>query len=827
MFSSGLPIDCFINEICNTLEKNQNLILTAEPGTGKSTIFPLNLLRHFPNQKFIMLEPRKIAARSIAKRIAYLLGENVGEHIGYITRFEHKTSSLTSLTIVTEQILVRMLQENPGLNGISGIIFDEFHERNLHSDLAFVLVQESRKIFHPDLKLIIMSATIDADFIAKKLDGKSAVFNIPGENHHVTVYYSPPQKHENLLPHIATLIQKYFCKNSGDILVFLPGEREIHHLHRILEKTSQTFDVLELYGNLPQEKQDAIFQCNSEKQRVILSTSIAETSITIPKIQCVIDSGLRRLPFFSIHSGITHLRTVNISKASAKQRTGRAGRTAQGICYRTWSLIDENLMPLETEPEIEHSDLTGLLLELLFFGILPKEIKTLNWMTPPPETAIQYSFSILRTIGAIQRDGTVTYLGKNIHQIPCHPRIANALIFAASYHVEHAAARLLAFLETENLFLNDLSSDIETKIAQIDYENNQYFTLRKIESQLITIVKSLNILKRNHLLQEEYQESLILCAAFPDRIAKRKDICSFEYTLCNGSSACMHHSDKLQQHEYIIVAHAGGITSPPKISLALPIELTMLKKFFPEFFTKERNLVWDSNSGKIHAFETLKIGVLNIEQKQVPLLQEDDTASILISILKKQGIQLLNFSNHVKNLKERLSFFHFHFPKLCPDFSDEALLNSLEIWLLPYMNGISAIEQLSHLNFQTIFLNILPINIRAQINQLIPEFFQVPSGTLKKIDYSNPKQPTIHVKLQELFGMTATPTLTEKKIPIVFDILSPSNHTIQITSNLQRFWNGSYQLVIKDMRARYPKHIWPENPLYEKPVKNTLKLKNR
>ena len=855
MIRSGLPVDAVLPQIADAARACRPLVITAEPGAGKSTVVPLALLEPgvLPEGKIVMLEPRRIAARAAARRMASLLNEPPGKTVGYRTRFETLVSADTRIEVVTEALLTRMLQRDPSLDGVSAVIFDEFHERSIHADLALALTLDARSVLRDDLRVALMSATLDAGSAAGLLGQKTEVINASGRRFEVRVSYAPLKPGAPVEPHAASVVLDAMRNHEGDALVFLPGEAEIRRTAAELASMRHDCEVLPLYGSLSAAEQDRVF-APSDRRRVILATPVAETSITIPGIRIVVDSGLARMPFFSPASGMDQLRTVKISKASAEQRRGRAGRTAPGVCIRLWHEYEQNAMPDFAPPEIEHADLTELALELAHWGVVREKAAALPWMTPPPEVKLDYAFDLLTELGAISaKTGQITPHGKFLHRLPVHPRLANAILFADEHGLRHVALQIAAILSDRDPLVNPQTADLAERLAVLDkasahpVDRQTISRIRQAVSQLEAALPyrangtSAVLISRARAkpgtasvedlssragseARHSISQGLVLAAAYPDRIARRRSGGDRpEYLLSNGMTAKLGARDPLRDSEYLAVADSGGLSGQPTIRLALPLDIAELEAALPNLFRTRRETVWDDDALCIRVFNVKAVGSLTIERKPSNLRPGDDTASLLISAIRKRGFASLGISTAQIKFLRRIRFLHVHGCEGFPDCSEQHLLDTLEDWLAPHLDGVSRLDKLAGLDYRSIFTAMLPPKAQSALNSLAPERFEVPSGSHIAIDYSDPAAPMVRVKLQEVFGLAHSPKIAGGRVPLVFDLLSPAMRTVQITRNLDEFWDGSYFLVRKDMRGRYPKHNWPEDPRTEPPSRSSIK----
>ena len=834
MIRSGLPIDAVLPRIADAVRACRPLVVTAEPGAGKSTVVPLALLESgiLPEGKIVMLEPRRIAARAAARRMAALLGEPAGKTVGYRTRFETLVSADTRIEVVTEALLTRMLQKDPSLEGVSAIIFDEFHERSIHADLALALTLDARSVLRDDLRIALMSATLDAASAANLLGEHAEAVNAPGRCFPVGIEYAPLKPGAPVEPHAASVALDAMNGHEGHALVFLPGEAEIRRTAAALASKRHDFEVLPLYGSLSAAEQDRVFT-ESGRRRIILATPVAETSVTIPGVRIVVDSGLARMPFFSPASGMDQLRTVKISKASAEQRRGRAGRTAPGICIRLWHEYEQKAMPDFAPPEIEHADLTELALELAQWGVVREKAASLPWMTPPPEAKLDYAFQLLTDLGAISPgNGQITPHGKLLHRLPVHPRLANAVLFADEHGLRREAITIAAILSDRDPLVNPQTADLAERFAALgrasaaNADRQTLSRIRQALSQLESALPRSSASAKNK--DADADSSFVIAAAYPDRIARRRSGGDRpEYMLSNGMSAKLGAHDPLRDSEYLAVADSGGLSGQPTIRLALPLDIGALEAAMPELFKTRRETVWDDDALCVRVFSVKAVGSLTIERKPATLRPGDNTASLLIAAIRKRGLAALNISPGQLKFLRRIQFLHVHGCEGFPDCSEQHLLDTLEVWLAPHLDGISRLDRLAALDYRAVFSAMLPPKAQSTLNSLAPERFEVPSGSHIAIDYSDPASPMVRVKLQEVFGLAHSPMIAGGRVPLVFDLLSPAMRTVQITRNLDEFWDGSYFLVRKDMRGRYPKHNWPEDPRSEPPSRSSIKRQKK
>ena len=806
MFTSGLPVDAILPEIIRNLTDHSSLLLSAEPGAGKSTVVPLALLKAGlagANKKILMLEPRVLAARAAARRMAHLLGEKPGETVGYRTRHETVVSPRTRIEVLTEAILTRMLQNDPSLEDTAIVIFDEFHERSIHADLALTLTLNGRALFETDLKILIMSATLDAAPLQKLLVD-APVLNSEGRCFPVDVVYSAEHSQQPLELQICNAVCNAVQSYPGDVLVFLPGEYEIQKaLSTLNHALLPGMEVLPLYGNLSVEEQDRVFQPHApEVRRVILATSIAETSITIPSVRIVIDSGWMRIPRFSPANGMNRLETVRVTLASAEQRRGRAGRTSEGVCIRLWREYEQNSFPAFTRPEILSCDLAPAVLELVKWGRTSGNIKELPWVDTPPDAMISNAFSLLQSLDAI-KDDRLTPHGEEMRLFPLHPRLAHGVLTGAANGYGELAAQLAAVLEDHSGNSSHTGTvDIVPRLRSLSPLAKQ--TVKRICSRL-----------RDDRTGDylRYPEGFLLAASYPDRIARRKDMQSGEYTLSNGVTAYLPKGDPLlRESEFLAVAETSTLNGRTTIRAAAALSIEELELLLPHLFEQKLDIRWDAERSAVLTEEVRLLGSLTLQRKQKSTdCSDPEVQSVFLKALRNAGFRVFEESKGTEMFRNRVTFLNRCGVEGYPDYSDAALLETLELWLSPYLENVNSFNGLRKLDLRSILENDLPPQARFRLNELAPEKLEVPSGSHIRIDYSDVNQPAASVRLQELFGMTSTPLLAGK-VPLLLDILSPAMRTVQKTRDLISFWNESYFLVRKDMRGRYPKHDWPEDP---------------
>lgn len=815
-YSIDLPVTDIINEVKSHLKNQNTLIVNAPPGAGKSTLLPLTLLEEswLSGKKIIMLEPRRLAAKTIAMRMADLWGDKVGETIGYRVRFENRVSATTRIEVVTEGILTRMLHTDNALEGVGLVIFDEFHERSIHADVAMALCREAQQILRPDLRMMVMSATLNMPQLTSLLKAPVAVSE--GRQFPVEVFYVGGQD-EFLLPEVtARVIIKATKEHEGDVLVFLPGEGEIRKCAELLKRDLKDFAIHPLYGMLPQGEQYlAIVPNKFGKRKVVLATSIAETSLTIEGIKIVVDTGFGRVSRFDPKSGLSRLETVQISKDSADQRAGRAGRLSPGVCYRMWTSATHQRLAEHRTPEIMEADLAALVLDLAQWGIT--NIEQLTWLSPPPKASVTQALETLTNLNAIE-NGRITEHGKQLHQLACHPRIAHMLLKAKDDNAVALAADIAAILEERDPLPKDSGIDINLRIEALRRarQNNSLgnkFT--RIEKVAESYRRLLNAEPDNGVV-DVFETGLLLAYAYPERIAFARPGNNAQFQLANGKYATAGHRDDLAHEPWLAVAHMDTRDGLGKIFMASPLNP---KDLLP--MVKEKQIItWDTRRGGLIATKDLRIGSIVLQSKPLPNPDESYLQEAISNAIKTEGEQLLNFDEKMQQLQNRiLSLRKWNPNEGWPDVSTTTLLLTNSEWLMPYLNNIKKPEELKKIDLHDALLNSLDWNLQQALNELTPTKINVPSGSAISVEYlPNGETPILSVRLQEVFGLADTPKINGGKISLVMHLLSPGFKPVQVTSDLRSFWNNTYFEVKKELQRRYPKHAWPDEPWEAKAV---------
>lgn len=806
----GFPIEEVIPQIRRQLAQDSTLIVTAPPGAGKSTILPL-ALAHEPwleGQKILMLEPRQLAARSIAARMSDLAGEPLGQGVGYRIRFEHKVSAQTRIEVLTEGILTRMLQSDNTLEGVGMVIFDEFHERSLFADVALALCREVQQVLRPELRILIMSATLDVPKLASML--ACPVVESPGKMYPVDLRYLEDERERPIAERTAAALLRAVREEPGDALVFLPGEGEIRRCEELLRERldEEEFVVHPLYGQLPpKQQQAAIVPDRQGKRKVVLATSIAETSLTIEGVRIVVDSGYGRTQVFNPNTGLSKLETVRISKDMADQRMGRAGRLEAGVCYRLWGLASQERMDDHRTPAIEQADLSSLVLDMRVWGT--EDIGAMTWLTPPPKGALLQAQDLLHELEALQ-GGRITDYGRRMHKLPCHPRLAHMLIRAQELQALGLATDLAALLEERDPLAKEAGADMGRRLEALRRyrkHGSGPASMARIEKAAMAYRKLFGIGPDNGPV-DGYRCGLLLSQAYPERVGQSQGHGTF--LLAGGRKAKMDASDELAHEPWLAVAHLDEREGLGKIFLAAPLHLDDLLPF-----AQEREVVsWESRKGGMVARKEMRFGRLTLSSK--PLHQVDPALvqEAICQAVEKEGEQLLNFSEQVQQWQCRVMSLGIWRPEEeWPDVRTETLLATCREWLSPYLEGVSKVDDLKRIDLLQALQYHLPYAQQQLLDELAPERLQVPSGSMIRLEYRpDGSQPVLAARLQECFGLEQTPRICNGQVGVLMHLLSPGFKPVQITSDLRSFWDNAYFEVKKELKRRYPKHVWPDDP---------------
>ena len=816
---TGLPIEEFLVQISGALEDDATVILQAPPGAGKTTVVPLHLLSApwLEYRKILVMEPRRLAARTAAQRMAELLGEEVGETVGYRIRQGTKVSANTHIEVITEGILTRMLQEDPALAGVAMVIFDEFHERNVHSDVGLALLQQARKLFRDEedpLRVLIMSATLEGLGLKKML--RAPVVKAWSRQHPVQVYYGEPQRAgAPIASRVARQVEEVLRDpRSGSVLVFLPGEREIRDVEAALPEM-RGVTVRPLAGTLALFDQErAIEPAPLGDRKVVLATNVAESSITIDGISVVIDSGLERAPEYDPVTGMTRLYTRRISQASAVQRAGRAGRLGPGRCYRLWSEDQQKQLQKQSPPEIVQADLTQTALQIIAWGV--DNVYELDWIDPPPAGAWNQALDLLEDIGAINRNSagnwSATEDGEQMARLPTHPRLAHMMLNACKWGLRDDAFALAALMGERDPF-RDLGADIERRLAMVKEEEfcpaeHRGWRLRVQRQEPLFKVMCRMIPSGKPVVASV---GALLATAYPDRIARRRE--DNVYQLANGRLAELEPGDPLCSSEWLAVAELGGQAGKARdrIWLAAALNPQLFMGLLVGYVETADRVEWDDRADRFVAERQRRIGALVLAREPLDTVPTRARQQALLELLWARGLEVLPWTGELRQWQARVSLLHRELGDPWPDVSDDALMSSLEEWLLPYLGGINKLADFARLDLRSVLAALLPWPMPKELKEFAPERIEVPSGSKVPIDYTA-DPPVLAVKLQEMFGYEGVPTVARGRVPLIFHLLSPANRPVQVTQDLASFWRNSYPEVRKELAGRYPKHPWPEDP---------------
>ncbi|WP_300670558.1 ATP-dependent helicase HrpB [Desulfoluna sp.] len=818
-----LPIHDVLDDICTALETGLSAVVQAPPGAGKTTGVPLALLSasFLSGKKMVMLEPRRLAARAAAGRMAEMLGEKVGETVGYRIRLEKKVSAATRIEVVTEGILTRMIQGDPELSGIGLVIFDEFHERNLNSDLGLALTLECQGVLREDLRILVMSATLDAEPVARLL-GEVPVITSEGRAFPVATHYLPLRKPTptpwDIEAACARAVAKGLAEEEGDMLVFLPGAGEIRRVESRLRQMAlpEQIDLYPLFGALSKEAQDkAIKPSPAGRHKVVLATAIAETSLTIDGVTLVVDAGLMRTSRFSPGAGMGRLVTLPVSKASADQRRGRAGRTAPGICYRLWSEGRTSTLAPFTAPEVLHADLAPLVLELALWGVTdPAE---LTWLDLPPEGSCQQARSLLQDMGGLDAKGRITAHGKAMARLGLHPRLAHMLLCAKEKKLGSEACLLAALLTERDPFTgNRKEADLRLRMEAMLPGSRREAALNpgaaaRIKETMRQLATRLQI-KGNP--KEPRHSGRLLALAFPDRIAMARKGRPGHFQMASGSGAFLYETDPLAFEPFIVAADLDGNRQNARVYLAAPLDEELLKADHAHRMRREEVVSWNDSKEKVEAVTRHTLGAMILSEKRLAKPSPDAVTGALIQGLQARGIGLLPWNKTTRSLQSRVLFLRNHagFEDL-PDLSDPTLQETAAQWLAPFLIGVTRMGGLAKVDLAGALTALIPYPWHRKIDTLAPTHMTIPSGTHIPLDYGNGEPPFLAARIQQLFGLTDTPTVAEGRVPVTCHLLSPASRPMQVTKDLKSFWANTYPEVKKELKARYPKHPWPEDPL--------------
>ncbi|HKU60552.1 MAG TPA: ATP-dependent helicase HrpB [Gemmatimonadales bacterium] len=817
-----LPIDDLLPSVREALLGSVGAVIQAAPGAGKTTRVPLSLLEEpwLEGRRILMLEPRRLAARSAARHMATLLGQTVGGLVGYRVRHETMVSSATRIEVLTEGVLTRLVQTDPLLEGVGLVIFDEFHERSIHADLGLALTLHSRSLVRNDLRILVTSATLDGGPVASLLGGVP-VLTSPGRAYPVETRYRPRHAGGRLEGEVAGAVRQVLIDESGDLLVFLPGAGEIRRTAELLRGTVSA-DVVPLHGSLSAEEQDrAIRPSPSGRRKVVLATSIAETSLTIEGVRVVIDAGLSRVPRYSVRTGMARLVTVRVSRASADQRRGRAGRLGPGVCYRLWSAREDATLLPQSLPEILETDLGPLALDLAVAGIADPD--QLSWLDPPPEAALAEARSLLKQLGALDAVGRVTPHGKRLSRLAMAPRLAHMVIRGREMGDRSTACELAALLSERDLLRRGdgvPDSDIRTRLdllrGALSRSDVDRDTLRRVRRE----VQACRGARASPSADVgAVDPGVLLALAYPDRVAQRRPGGADRYLLRNGLGARVR-PQSLGTQDYLVAAELDGKLPESEILLGAPISLGDVHKLFAADIAEESVVEWDPHAEAVRAVRRERLGALVLREGPLNDPEPERVTNALLGGIGKAGIGRIPWPPAALVLRQRIAFLR-RIDERWPDLSDAALEAQLEELIGPYLGGIRRLEELRRVDWTEVLLTGLSHERRSALDRLAPTHVTVPTGSRLPVDYADPGSPVLAVRLQEMFGQSETPTLASGAVPLTLHLLSPAGRPVQVTRDLAGFWRTTYFEVKRDLKGRYPRHYWPDDPLQAAPTRRT------
>ncbi|RLA61205.1 MAG: ATP-dependent helicase HrpB [Epsilonproteobacteria bacterium] len=828
-----LPIQQVLPEVKEKLQTHTRLVLQAPPGAGKTTALPLALLDEpwLVGKQIIMLEPRRLAVRASAARMAEMLGEKVGQTVGYQIKMDSVQSKQTRILIITEGILTRKLQHDPSLEGIALIIFDEFHERSLHADLSLALALESQSVLREELKILVMSATLNTQGISKILDD-APIITSQGRAYPIESVFlptsTPALSKKELTTYIHRLIVKLLKDEEGNILVFLSGVGEIKKIEKLLQQSDlKNVYISALYGNLSKEAQDrAIKAPPLDYKKVVLSTNIAQTSLTIEGIKVVIDSGLHNVSVFSPFSGMNRLESTFISQDSATQRAGRAGRTSEGKAYHLWH--KSKILIKHDVPEVLSSDLSQLRLELAVWG--NDDIEQMKWMDTPPSTSLHHAKTLLEDLGALEKNGSITPHGKAMAKYPMHPRLAHMMLKAKELKLSYEASLLAVLISEKDIYTKSYgSSDLRERVSVLhDVRtkgniNAQYINLKQCQ-YLLENAKRIEKVQTPHINLELL--GVLLAFAYPDRLAKLRGDKSSTYLLANTKGAVLQQQDELFNTGFLVIADLDAKNTNANIYKAIAITHAQIEEHLSQQLITQESVTWNEEQERVEARKVTKLGAITLKSIALKNPSSDKVVEVLIEELEDLGLDALVWSKEALSLRQRVNFARQHskhFGLDFPDFSDRYLLENMDKWLAPYLSNINSLRACKGLNLHNMLLGLLDYKQIQTLDTKAPAKLQVASGSLIAIDYADPKQPILSVRLQEMFGTQETPHILNGKVKLMLHLLSPAHKPMQITQDLKSFWANTYADVKKDLRGKYKRHYWPDDPLEAKATSRTKK----
>jgi ATP-dependent helicase HrpB len=806
-FDTSLPIDTALPGLSAALSRNNAAVLVAPPGAGKTTRVPLVLLDEpwARTKKILILEPRRLAARAAAARMASTLGEQVGDTVGLRVRFGSKVTKRTRIEVVTEGVFTRLVLEDPSLDGVAAVVFDEFHERSLDADLGLALARDAQQGLRQDLKLLVMSATLDGARVAALL-GNAPVIESEGRAFAVDTRYLGRDPRAPIERQVAEAVERALRAETGSFLVFLPGAAEIRRTETLLKErvTKADVDIVALFGALEAREQDrAISPSPAGRRKVVLATSIAETSLTIEGVRVVIDSGLARVPRYEPDIGLTRLETVRVSRAAADQRRGRAGRTEPGVCYRLWDELQTGSLELYTRPEILSADLSSFVLDLALWGTVnPGKLALLD---VPPQATLGQARMLLMELGAINADGRITEEGRKLRALPLPPRLARMVIDAAAKGAGALAAGIAAILTERGLGGDDI--DLTHRLDKFRRDRS-----RRAEDAR-AMVKRWADTADGSKENGKHSPGSLLALAYPDRIAKGRGSGSGAFLLANGRGGAVDPASPLAREPFLVVAELTGVAAASRILLAAPIALSEIEARFAGQIEDREAITFDSVSASLRSRRSRRLGALTLAEQSRSVTVNSESAKLLAEGIATLGIDKLPWNRPQLQLRNRVMFLRRAEGDDWPDLSNEALAVSADDWLAPFLTGKTALYQIGADDLSGALDALISWNLRKRLDAEAPTHFTAPSGSHVPIDYEAEEGPKLAIRVQELFGLAVHPAVAGGRVPLLIELLSPAHRPVQVTRDLPGFWRGSYKDVRTDLRGRYPKHSWPDDPL--------------